>query len=309
MTGPYTGLGEIPVHHHMSETRYSFAADEHLFAELDENMSLEANFRSMAICRDLTARAIDGVTEICPANACYQIRYDPDRLAPNALLEILKEIDGQVGNATQIVTDCTIYDVPVLYGDPWTTECMMKFRDRHQDPNATDLEYAARINGLPSVEAFIDAHSGTPWIVSGVAFVAGVPFLFQMTPREKQIEVPKYLRPRTETPGLTIGHGGCFSCIYAVPGAGGYQMFGITPAPILDPSQSLPDFASSMILLSPGDVLKFRPIDRTEYDGIRAQVDAGTFRFKSSPVQFSLADFLDDADKSNANLIEALHGS
>ena len=35
-------------------------------------------------------------------------------------------------------------------------------------------------------------------------------------------------------------HGGCFSCIYSVRGAGGYQMFGITPAPIFDPAQRVP---------------------------------------------------------------------
>lgn len=292
----------------ISITRYSFAADEHLFAELDENMSLEANFRSMAICRELKERAIDGVTEICPANASYQIRYDPDRLAPDRLQEILEDIDTQVGNASQIVANCMIYEVPVLYGDPWTTDCMMQFRDRHQDPDATDLEYAARINGMASVDAFVEAHAGAPWFVSGVAFVAGVPFLFQMTPRERQLEAPKYLRPRTDTPALTIGHGGCFSCIYAVQGAGGYQMFGITPTPILDPSQTLPDFKESMILLSPGDILKFRAIERAEYDALRAEVDAGTYQFKKRPVQFSLGEFQADPEASNARLLEALYG-
>jgi urea carboxylase len=291
-----------------ASTRYSFAADEHLFVELAEDMSLEANFRSMAICRELSERALDGITEICPANASYLVRYDPDRIAPQKLREILEDIDRQVGGATQIVADCTIFDVPVLYDDPWTRDCMTKFRDRHQDPLATDLEYAARVNGLPSVKAFIDAHSAAPWFVSGVAFVAGVPFLFQMTPRERQLEVPKYLRPRTDTPALTIGHGGCFSCIYAVPGAGGYQMFGITPAPILDPSRTLPDFKHSMILLNPGDILRFRAIERAEYDALRAQVEAGTFTFTSRRVRFSLADYLVDPDASNARLVEALDG-
>src|SRR5256885_7806807 len=72
-----------------------------------------------------------------------------------------------------------------------------------------------------------------------VGFVAGLPFLFQMVERQRQIQVPKYLSPRTDTPRLTLGHGGCFSCIYSVRGAGGYQMFGVTPAPIFDPAQRL----------------------------------------------------------------------
>ena len=292
----------------MTNTRYSFAADEHLFAEMDEDMSLEANFCAMAICRELSGRALDGVTEVCPANASYQVTYDPDRIAPEKLLGILKEIDEEVGSATQIVADCTIFDVPVLYDDPWTKECMKQFRDRHQDPNATDLEYSARVNDLPSVEAFIGAHSSAPWFVAGVAFVAGVPFLFQMTPRERQLEVPKYLRPRTDTPALALGHGGCFSAIYAVQGAGGYQMLGIIPTPIFDRTQTLPDFKRSMILLNPGDILQFRPIDRNEYDSLRAQVDAGTFKYRSNQVQFSLADYLADSDANNARLVEALDG-
>ena len=32
--------------------------------------------------------------------------------------------------------------------------------------------------------------------------VSGLPFLYQMVDRPRQIEVPKYLRPRTDTPKL-----------------------------------------------------------------------------------------------------------
>jgi urea carboxylase len=59
----------------------------------------------------------------------------------------------------------------------------MRFRERHQDPESTDLEYAARINGHDSVQGFIDAHSGSPWFVSMVGFVAGLPFMYQMVER------------------------------------------------------------------------------------------------------------------------------
>ena len=82
-----------------------------------------------------------------------------------------------------------------------------------------------------------------------VGFVAGLPFLYQMVDRKRQIEVPKYLRPRTDTPKLTVGHGGCFGCIYSVRGAGGYQMFGITPMPIYDPKQEISYLRDFMVLL------------------------------------------------------------
>ena len=113
--------------------------------------------------------------------------------------------------------DTRVIQVPVLYNDPWTHETLMRFRERHQDPKSTDIEYAARINDLGGIDGFIKAHSGSPWFVSMVGFVAGLPFLYQMVDRKRQIEVPKYLRPRTDTPKLTVGHGGCFGCFCGSP--------------------------------------------------------------------------------------------
>ncbi|MER8125085.1 carboxyltransferase domain-containing protein, partial [Acinetobacter baumannii] len=78
-----------------------------------------------------------------------------------------------------------------LYNDPWTHETLMRLRDRHQDPPSPDLEYAARINGLADGEAFVAAHSGAPWFVSMVGFVAGLPFMFQMVEQQRQLQVPK----------------------------------------------------------------------------------------------------------------------
>src|ERR687891_1710929 len=199
--------------------RYSWGGDEFIFVELAEEMSLQANFRAMAITKMLSDARPDGVLEICPANASYQVQFDPDVLEPAELLALLQDLEQQVGDAHELALPTRVLEIPVLYRDPWTTETLMRFRDRHQDPNATDLEFAARINDFPDVQAFVDAHSGSPWLASMVGFVAGLPFLYQMVPRERQLEVPKYVRPRTDTPALTIGHGGCFGCIYSVRGA------------------------------------------------------------------------------------------
>jgi urea carboxylase len=171
----------------------------------------------------------------------------------------------------------------------------MRFRDRHQDPESTDLEYAARINGFSGKEEFIAAHAGAPWFASMVGFVAGLPFLYQMVPRERQLEVPKYVRPRTDTPALTIGHGGCFGCIYSVRGAGGYQMFGITPLPIYAP-------AEGEVFFRTGDIVKFTPISRERYDELHES--PGEPRYGET--SFSLEDFEADPDGYTARLLEVL---
>jgi urea carboxylase len=288
--------------------RYSWGADEHLFVEVAEEMSLEACFRATAIVTALRERRPDGVLDICPANASYQVRFDPDVLDPQRLLALAREIEAEVGDAHAFETETRIVEVPVLYDDPWTNETLMRFRDRHQDPESTDLEFAARINGFDDVRAFIDAHSGAPWLASMVGFVAGLPFLYQMVPRERQLEVPKYVRPRTDTPALTVGHGGCFGCIYSVRGAGGYQMFGITPLPIYDPAQELPDFRDFVCFFEPGDIVKFTAIDRDRYDELRAEAEAGRSSIKRRTVTFSAQEFTADPDAYNARLLEVLDG-
>jgi urea carboxylase len=291
----------------MREIRYSFGGDEHIFAEIDEEMSLEAFFKGMAVCTALEKRRIPGISEICPSNASYLVRFDPDVIPAEKMLSTLKEIEAQIGSA-DLELPTRIIEIPVLYNDPWTRETLMRFRERHQDPKSTDIEYATRINGYGSVDEFVAAHSGAPWFVSMVGFVAGLPFLFQMVERKKQIEVPKYLRPRTDTPKLTVGHGGCFGCIYSVRGAGGYQMFGITPAPIYDPAQKLPYLKDFMVFFRPGDIVKWKPISREEYDRDVKAVEAGTFNLTVRPVAFSLKAFLADPTAYSRRLVEVLHG-
>lgn len=292
----------------MTSTRYTLGGDEHLFVELSESMRLDAFFRSILITQELAARELDGVTEICPANASFQVRFDPDRLKVDHLKEVVQEIEANLGEHAARL-DTRIVEIPVLYNDPWTHETLMRFRERHQDPSSTDLEYAARINGYPDIEAFIAAHSGTPWFVSMVGFVAGLPFMYQMVEQDKQIQVPKYLKPRTETPKQTVGYGGCFSCIYSVRGAGGYQMFGITPVPIYDPEQKVDHLSEFMIFFRPGDIVKFRPIDREEYDAILAEVERNEYTLRSAPVEFSLPEFEADPAGYPTKILEALHGN
>ncbi|AQS48543.1 allophanate hydrolase [Thioclava nitratireducens] len=287
-------------------SRYTFGGDEHVFVEVDEEMSLEAFFTSLAMTNAVREANIDGVIEICPANASFQIKFDPDKIHPQKMMDMLKEME-QTAEKKEAKLDTRIVEVPVYYQDPWTHETLMRFRERHQDPNGTDLDYAARINGFDSVEAFIKAHHSAPWFVSMVGFVSGLPFLYQMVDRSRQIQVPKYLRPRTDTPKQTVGYGGSFSCIYSVRGAGGYQMFGITPMTIYDPKQEAPYLRDFMVFFKPGDIVKWRPINREEYDSINADVQAGRFEPRTKDVVFSLDDFNADMDGTNAKLMEALY--
>src|ERR671920_802430 len=292
----------------LSEARYSYGGDEYVFVELAEAMSLKVNFRAMAITNKLREESISGVTDICPSNASYMVRIDPDELHPDDLISRREEIDEEVGDAQGFELETRVVDVPVMMEDPWTHETLMNFREHHQDPDSTDLEFATRINGFDTKEDFIAALLGAPWLVTMVGFVPGLPWCYQLVPPEEQIEVPKYVSPRTYTPERAFGFGGGFAVVYPVAGAGGYQLFGMAPAPVLDVQQRLKDFQESIVFPKPGDIWNYRRIDREEFDRLEAEVEEGTFEYKKKEFVYHPDRSLEDPHAYNEEILGVLYG-
>lgn len=290
------------------EPRYTYGGDEFLFAELAEEMSLEANFRVSAITQHLKNKELSGVVDICPANASYMVRFNPDVLSAEKLLAEMQNSDWTTSQSSRVHLSARVVDVPILFEDPWTREALMKARDRHQAPDSTDIEYAADINGYATKEDFIQALVGAPYLVSMTGFVPGLPWCFQITPRDRQIEVPKYVRPRTYTPERAFGFGGAFACIYPVQGAGGYQLFGIAPGPIFDREQRLPDFKESMVFPQPGDIFNYRAITMEEYEALRAQVEQGNFQYRMTSVEFHPDEVISDPEGFSRRALGGLYG-
>ena len=291
-----------------TSARYTWGGDEFLFIEIAEAMSLAANFTSTAMAARLAAEDLVGIIDICPSNASLLIRFDPDVIPPQEIEARMRAIEVEVLRLSHPTRETRVVEVPVWYDDPYTRKTGARFRSGHQRPEGGDLDFAAEENHLDSAAEFIGRHYGSLWLVSMVGFVAGLPFMFQIVPQEQQLEVPKYLTPRTDTPALTVGHGGCFACIYSVRGAGGYQMFGIAAAPIFDPAQSLPDFTQFMVFFRPGDIVKFRPVDESEYRRIQEQVNDGTYRYRQASVTFDLNRALADPHGYNTEIMEYFDG-
>ena len=63
-----------------------------------------------------------------------------------------------------------------------------------------------------------------------------------------------------------------------------------------------------MCLFKPGDIVKWKPIDREAYDDAVADVEAGRFAPLIRDVTFSLDEFKKDIDGYNRKLMGALHG-
>ncbi|KQU01973.1 allophanate hydrolase [Rhodococcus sp. Leaf7] len=272
-------------------------------------MSLDGYVIVGALADAIRAAAIAGISDICPTNNSLLLRYDPDVIAPRSLRTQIEEIESAVRAGSAQVSSTRVIEVPVWYDDPYTSEVGSRFRANHQTPDMSDLDFAAEANGCADAQDFIERHHRTPWMVTAVGFVAALPFMYQMTSRAEQLEVPKYLSPRTDTPPLTVGHGGCFTVIYSVRGAGGYQMFGIAAAPVFAPDSALADFQQSPVLFRAGDIVKFTPIEQDRYDAIRRECEDGTFRYRITEVDFDLARWTADPETYNTSILEALDGA
>lgn len=287
-------------------SRITFGGEEFVFVELTEHMSLSGALRIQAITDALAELGIDGIVDICPSNASYMLRLDPDRCDPRSLHEPIVGLHRRFGDSTDVVLSTEVIEVPIFYNDPWSTETAMRFRDRHQSATETDLEYISRINGFGSIDDFITAHSGNPFIVTFMCFVPGNAESMQLVPDHMQLQAPKYVRPRTDTPERALGHGGAFATIYPARGAGGYQLVGRAATPVFDLGQELPDFADDPVLAKAGMIVKYRPIQRDEYDAIRDEVDRRSYHYRRAPIEFGLAGFFEDPLSYNASLLREL---
>ena len=287
-------------------SRFSFGADEFVFVELSEEMSLETTLRVIAITDELRGESIPGLIDICPAHVSYMLRVDPEELDPRDTVGLLEDIHKRCGDSAHLKIDARLIEIPVYYNDPWTRETVMRFRDRHQSQELNDLEYCAQINGFDDIQGLIAAHSSNPFIATFIGFMPGNAESYQLVPRERQLEAPKYLRPRTDTPERALGHGGAFTTIYPVRGAGGFQLLGRSAVPVFDVEHRLEDFGDSIVLPRAGDIFKYRPIDEHEYEEIRSLVDEGTYRYRVHETSFDLAAFVEDPEGYNAALLGVL---
>ncbi|WP_245590456.1 5-oxoprolinase subunit B family protein [Aneurinibacillus terranovensis] len=272
----------------MPETRFHFGGDEYIVAEISKEMSTESNFKTLAITQELRRRQIPGVLDICPSNASYLVRFNPEVLSAYDLLDCLKEIDMTKSNPSELNLSIRIVEIPIWYDDPITREYSERFKHRHPTPELSNFEFVMKMNGFRDKEAFIEAHTSMPFLITMMGFIPGSGWEFPLgIPREQMIQTPKYLSPRTDTPPQAVGLGGAFSFIYSSSGPGSYQLIGMSAAPIVDKKQRLKDFKNSLFLARPGDLWKHRSVDESEYNRIVDEVYRGVYRFRMKEVEFS----------------------
>ena len=272
--------------------KYFPGGDRYIEVELGDEMSFELNFLVHTLCSAFEAAAVDGIVELIPEMASFQISYDPERISYDDVIVEVSRLHASTDASGDFELESRLFYVPILYFDPWTEACVNDYRaniaDKTQDP-----ELLCELNGLPDRAALKRIHSGTEYWVAALGFWPGLCSLMPLDPRCRLV-APKYNPPRTWTPKGTIGHGGAITCIYPDQTPGGYQIFARTPMPIWDREQRLAAFRESLALFRAGDRVRFIPIDRQEWDEIDARVAEGSYLHPNVDYQkFSIGRYRD----------------
>ncbi|HKQ64029.1 MAG TPA: 5-oxoprolinase subunit PxpB [Methylomirabilota bacterium] len=231
--------------------RFLPAGDLAVCVELGEEISVEVNTRVRALEFLIQQKGLTGVVETVPAYSSLLVYYDPRAVGYDALCASIAELVPQA--TTAVLPPARTVELPCCYADP---------------DLGFDLAAAAGRLELPADE-LVRLHAGSEYLVYFIGFTPGLPY---MTGMPERINIPRLDTPRTKTPPGSVGIGGIQCCIYSVESPGGFWILGRTPVPLYDPSASEPT------LLRPGDRVRFRPIERREFDAIGAAVAARSYR-------------------------------
>jgi inhibitor of KinA len=231
--------------------RFLPAGDLAVCVELGEEISVEVNTRVRALEFLIQQKGLTGVVETVPAYSSLLVYYDPRAVGYDALCAAITELVPQA--TTAVLPPARTVELPCCYADP-----QLGF----------DLATAASRLEL-STDELVRLHAGAEYLVYFIGFTPGLPYMTGMPDR---INIPRLDTPRTKTPPGSVGIGGIQCCIYSVESPGGFWILGRTPVPLYDPTASEPT------LLRPGDRVRFRPIERPEFDAIGASVAARSYR-------------------------------
>jgi inhibitor of KinA len=230
--------------------RFLPAGDLAVLVELGEEISVDVNTRVRALEYLIAQKAVPGVIETVPTYSALLVYYDPSVVGYDVLCTQLAALAEQA--TTTAMPPAREVELPCCY----------------EGELGPDLEAAAQRLAL-QVDELVRLHAGAEYLVYFIGFTPGLPY---MTGAPGRLTIARLDNPRVKVPAGSVAIGGIQCCIYPVESPGGFWLLGRTPVRLYDPDATEP------ILLKPGDRVRFRQIERREYDDIAARVAAGHFQ-------------------------------
>ena len=198
----------------------------------------------------LEQEEIPGVEDIVPTYTSLTIYYRPDIISYGEMVNRLKRIENKLGQIR--LPQSRLIEIPVLY-------------NQEKGP---DLSYVAQYNNL-DIEEVIRLHTKEPYLVYMLGFTPGFPYLGGLV---EELTTPRLENPRSKIAGGSVGIGGSQTGIYSVEAPGGWRIIGHTPVKLYDSHRKDP------VLLKAGDYLKFKSVEKEEYEDIKKEVKKGIYQ-------------------------------
>ena len=219
--------------------------DSALLVAFEPVIDAAVNARVLAIAARLRGRQVPGVRDVVPAYASCAVHFDPLRTDRGRLHAAVDEAVASAGGNAPADAPSTLR-IPVCYGGPF----------------GPDLGAVAVFAGL-SEDEVIRLHAQHDYRVFMIGFLPGFAYL---GPVDARIAAPRHPAPRPLVRSGSVGIAGRQTGVYPLDAPGGWQIIGRTPVRLFDPASDTP------ARLSPGDMVRFVPVDRDEY----ARAAAGT---------------------------------
>jgi inhibitor of KinA len=213
--------------------------------ELGDEIGETVHSRVAAVVEALESQPPEAMVEYIPAFTTVTVIYDPIAASGAAFSDRLVKLLSAASEGAE-VTGRPPVEVPVCYGGDL----------------GPDLEFVASHNGLQAKEV-IEIHSEKEYLVYMIGFAPGFPYLGGMSER---IAAPRQDSPRPRIPAGSVGIAGRQTGIYSIESPGGWQLIGQTPQRLFRPGHEEPS------LLRTGDRVRFKAIDRTEFNATKGQM-------------------------------------
>jgi KipI family sensor histidine kinase inhibitor len=180
--------------------------------------------QTLALLASLRAEPIAGIEELVPAARTLLVSFRPAAIGAD---ELVRRIGQRSLGARAARIDRRIA-IPVRY-------------------DGEDIAEVAALLGL-TPEEVVRRHAGSDYTVAFTGFAPGFAYL---SGGDASLNVPRRKVPRTRIPAGAVGLAGSFSGVYPQASPGGWQIIGITDAPMWDLARETP------ALLQPGDTVRF----------------------------------------------------
>jgi 5-oxoprolinase (ATP-hydrolysing) subunit B len=227
--------------------RFLPVGDTALTVEFGNAIDPVINAAVIALDIALAASELPGIVETVPTYRSLLVCYEPGELPYQTLVDAVRELLGEGPGRSRRPGRC--WSVPVAYGDAY----------------GDDLEAVAETLNLTPDEV-IAAHSGSEYLVYLVGFNPGAPNLGGLP---QQLHIPRRQIPRPMVPAGSVAIGGMQTGITTIAIPTGWYILGRTPVLPFVVTRREP------FLFQPGDRIRFRPINTTEFDRLAAEAAAG----------------------------------